>query len=234
MKCWICGAEGTTGEHTTKRSDLRSVFGMTTQAVPLYYHDGNRKNQLIRSLDSRIMKFPNKICSYCNNTRTQPHDRGWERMSEWLRSRNPPIRPGAIVRARGIFPNNTSRGMLNVHLYYVKQFGCLIQHAALIGKAILVDLSTFASAIMSERAHPSVYIMFGCGRLFRGHPMTGRSNLRVGIRDGESCVYAAWDYYVDGVGARVIFAAPDVNFPALERAWHPRFGTNRLVIGDLQ
>jgi hypothetical protein len=37
--CWICGGLATTGEHKTKKSDLRDVFGKDppTQAVPSYY-----------------------------------------------------------------------------------------------------------------------------------------------------------------------------------------------------
>lgn len=30
-KCWICGEDATTGEHKTKKSDLKSVFGVPTQ-----------------------------------------------------------------------------------------------------------------------------------------------------------------------------------------------------------
>ncbi len=72
VKCWICGDDGTTREHKTKRSDLRAVFRTPTQANPLYYHDDRRKNQRVGSLDSNLLKSPSLICQNCNNARTQP------------------------------------------------------------------------------------------------------------------------------------------------------------------
>jgi hypothetical protein len=82
-KCWICGEDATTGEHKTKKSDLKSVFGVPTQTQPLYYHDANRRNQLVRSLDAKILKSPSRICAECNNARTQPHNLAWAYMSVW-------------------------------------------------------------------------------------------------------------------------------------------------------
>jgi hypothetical protein len=39
--CWICKAEeGTTGEHMSKRSDLKAVFG---GAGPLYLHSDRQR-----------------------------------------------------------------------------------------------------------------------------------------------------------------------------------------------
>ena len=53
-KCWICGDAATTGEHKTKRSDLRSVFGIPTQSNPLYLHDAERRNRRVGSLDAKV------------------------------------------------------------------------------------------------------------------------------------------------------------------------------------
>jgi hypothetical protein len=61
-KCWICGDAATTGEHKTKRSDLRSVFGVPTQSNPLYLHDAAQRNRRIGSLDAKVLKSPGRIC----------------------------------------------------------------------------------------------------------------------------------------------------------------------------
>src|ERR1700722_5012471 len=55
-KCWICGEAATSGEHKTKRSDLRSVFGIPTQSSPLYLHDAERRNRRVGSLDATVLK----------------------------------------------------------------------------------------------------------------------------------------------------------------------------------
>ena len=226
--CWICGDSGTTGEHKIKLSDLRAAFSNPTQATPLYFHDGKVKNVPIGSLKTGRLKSPSRICANCNNTRTQPHDRAWERMSESLRTRNPAIKPGTIVRANRIFPCDTARQMRNVHLFFVKLFGCHIVEAS-----IPIDVTAFARSILAEKANPSVYLKWRCGPSFAGKPMTGMSNVDAAIRTSDGlCAFATWLYCVDGLAVEVMFAADGEKRQGLVDAWHPRFGTNKLLIAN--
>jgi hypothetical protein len=115
--CWICNQnEANSGEHKTKRSDLAAVLGSPTEEKPLYFHDLERLNKAVKSLDAKILKAPIRICSHCNTTRTQPHDRAWERMSEKLRSRRLVI--GQWVRANKIFRHDTRRQMINCNFSF--------------------------------------------------------------------------------------------------------------------
>jgi hypothetical protein len=83
--CWICKKnKADSGEHKTKRSDLLAVLGKVSQKQPFFYSDTKKKNQVVGSLDAKILKSPVRICAHCNNARTQPHDRAWERMSDRL------------------------------------------------------------------------------------------------------------------------------------------------------
>jgi hypothetical protein len=126
--CWICGLnEATSGEHKTKRSDLLAVLGSPTQEQPFFYNDLERRNKPVGGLNAKILKAPTRICTECNTTRTQPHDRAWECMSDRLRARQ--FRVGQWVRANSIFPHYTGREMTNVHLYFLKLFGCMICEA---------------------------------------------------------------------------------------------------------
>ena len=226
--CWICGDPATTGEHKTKRSDLRDVFGTPSQGTPLYLHDAARRNRRIGSLDAKVLKSPGRICAYCNNARTQPHDRAWEKLSTALRTRTPELQPESVVRTNRIFRCDTAREMLNVHLYFVKVFGC---HIA--GGDIPLDLSGFRNAILNGRANPHVYLKFGVGRTFAGQPMTGMSDMWLAPAPvGRSSSFATWFYDIDGVGINVMFAADGEKRQGLIGAWHPRTGTTRLVIAD--
>ncbi len=77
-KCWICGEDATTGEHKTKKSDLKSVFGVPTQTQPLYYHDANRRNQLIRSLDAEsVVLMVRHVEQSQLRLRRRPRERYW-------------------------------------------------------------------------------------------------------------------------------------------------------------
>jgi len=87
--CWICGDPATTREHGTKRSDLRDAFSTVTQGNPLFLHNAQRRNRRVGSLDAKVLKLPGKLWPYCNNTRTQPHDLAWEKLSGALRSWTP-------------------------------------------------------------------------------------------------------------------------------------------------
>ena len=133
------------GEHKTKRSDLLAVLGRPTQEEPFYYHDLHKANRPVGSLDAKILKSPVRICAFCNNTRTQPHDRAWEHLSDRLRSRR--LKIGLGVRANRVFPHFTKREMLNVHLFFVKLFGCMLAEARANGFDLPIDIDPFSRAI---------------------------------------------------------------------------------------
>jgi hypothetical protein len=147
--CWICNCnEANSGEHKTKRTDLAAVLGSPTQDRPFYFHDLERRNKPVKSLDAKILKAPIRICDECNTTRTQPHDRAWEHMSDQLRSRSLVI--GRWVRANRIFRHDTRRKMIDVHLFFLKLFGCMLCEAKANGHDV-------PKAIMIGRPHPEVH-----------------------------------------------------------------------------
>jgi hypothetical protein len=123
--CWICeSAVADSGEHKSKKSDLKAVFG---------------------GPDAPRLKWTSVICGYCNSTRTQPHDMAWETLHAELRKRVPSLKPGVRVLGNSVFRHDTARAMLNVHLYFAKAFGCTL----VVEKAPL-DIAPFAKAIMTE------------------------------------------------------------------------------------
>ena len=153
--CWICKAEeGTTREHRPKRSDLKAVLG---DSGPLYLHNDKRRNRKIQSINSKLVKFSPSICNTCNSARTQPHDRAWEILSEALRNRNPPIKPGDIIRADRIFRYKTSQEMLNVHLFFAKGLGCEIVENNI---PVRPGIDTIGQAIMQGKPHPNIWLAF--------------------------------------------------------------------------
>jgi len=140
--CWICNRyEANSGEHRTKRSDLATVLGSPTQDRPFYFHDLERRNKPVKSLDAKILKAPIRIRAECNTTRTQLHDRAWEHMSDQLRNRRLVI--GRWVRANRIFRNDTRRQMINVHLFFLKLFGCMLCEAKANGHDVPIDIASF-------------------------------------------------------------------------------------------
>lgn len=225
--CWICKTnKADSGEHKTKRSDLLAVLGKPSQQEPLFYHDLHKHNQPIGSLDAKILKNPIRICSHCNNARTQPHDFAWEAMSDRLRSRR--LKVGEWVRCERIFPYSTKRRMIDVHLFFLKLTGCMIAEAVANGKDVPIPLDPFASAIMSGRPHREIHLQFG-----RHDGSIGRSNLHVWMSDPPGSVFGGWLYQLDTIAVSVIYAQSG-KFEHRRDVWHPHSWTSckRFQVAD--
>ena len=224
--CWICNKNtANSGEHKTKRSDLLAVLGKPTQAEPFYYHDLEKRNRLLKGLDARILKSPARICADCNSARTQPHDRAWEQMSDRLRARH--LKVGEWIRTDRIFSYDTHREMKNVHLYFLKLFGCMICEAKGNGHEVPIDIGPFSQAIMSGDPHPEVHLQFG-----RCDGSVGRSNLHC-WKTERGTVLAGWLYELGTIAVSVLFvqAGKWEHRPDL---WHPNSHTSsrRFQIAD--
>lgn len=214
----------------TKASDLRAEFGSVSQKEPLYIHDNNRKNQPVGSFKADALKFPKSLCSHCNNTRTQPHDLAWEKFSAAIRKHQPKISSGTVVRANRIFTYDTAREMLNMHLYFVKVLGCHI-----VEEQIPIEIMSFASAIKQGTAHPNIYLKFGIPVSFAGEPLRGASNALAAIdRSNGQVQFFTWICSPGNIAINVMYAVEGEKRDGLIGAWHPRLGTNKLVLHDFR
>jgi hypothetical protein len=223
MNCWICGAPGDSREHKTKKSDLKAVFGHPSQKTPLYYNDASSKNRIIGGLNANLLKSSARMCSVCNSTRTQPYDRAWEKLSHVLRQQHG-LRPGFRIRGDHIFRSDTRRGMLAIHLYFVKLFGCHI-----VSTAAKIDLIPFQNAILSNVAHRNVHLKFGCTQ--KG--LVGTTDLELAIdADTGDCAFCVWSYVIEGIAVLVMYARPGEKRDGLLGSWHPNSGKNSLLMAD--
>lgn len=224
--CWICLTNpATTREHRIKHSDLRALFRKPGRGLPYYYSNPKQQNIHVQSLDGKLLKSPALICEYCNSTRTQPHDRAWEHMSNWLRLRPTPLRIGGNVRGDRIFPYDTRRRMLEVHLLFLKLFGGMIQEAA---GSLPIDIEPFADAIMNGRRHDEVYLQFG-----KGDGTVGILPAKP-IKTEQGKLIFLWFYRIGPVVVNVIYAQRGERWENLDQTWHPKWGKNNFVVADLR
>jgi hypothetical protein len=222
-KCWICGInDASSGEHLLKKSDLRDVLGKPTQAAPFYFHKPGLQGKAVGSLNADILKSSAPMCAHCNNARTQPHDLAWEAMSRRFTTRPKPLKKGQFVRGNKIFPYATRRKMRRMHLFFVKTLGCVIVEA---GDQAPIDIAPFSNAIMKGGTHPEVYLQFCCG-----DGTIGRHFDCIRLNGGH--VFAVLTYRIKYVTVNIFYAQEGGGWENLDKTWHPRFGTNRLVIGD--
>lgn len=222
MNCWICGLVAETGEHRVKASDLRSMYGHVSQSKPIYLHTDQQRNKVVKGLRSELLKCSALICARCNNERTQPYDRAWEKLSTFFSSSRLELRGGQIIRLDSIFPGTMKRSMLCVHLYFVKLFGCMIAE-----HEIPINIAPFAYATMNGIAHPKVHVAFGPSLLHRGRAYPGGTDLHTANLDGQ-CRYATWFYILEKVAANIIYSEPGEHRRSLVHSWHPDTVGKRL------
>jgi hypothetical protein len=221
--CWICGAaDAKSGEHMIKKSDLRDVLGNPTQAAPFWFHKPDLEGKAVGSLKAGILKSSAPMCAYCNNTRTQPHDLAWEKMSGWITAQPQPLKKGKFIRGNKIFPDDTWAKMRCVHLYFVKVLGCLIVEAK---DQAPIDIAPFSKAIMKGSTHSEVYLQLCCG-----DGTVGRRFDCIRLETGH--VFAVLTYRIKHVTVNIFFAQDGGGWENLDNTWHPRFSTKRFVIGD--
>ncbi|UVH57192.1 hypothetical protein NWF24_30865 [Variovorax paradoxus] len=223
--CWICGEAATTHEHMIKASDVKAVMGLNvTQKSPLFFHQADRRNQPVGSIKSGKLKYNTPICAYCNHQRTQPHDVAWEKLSQGLRSYDPPIRSGTMVRLGGIFSGGVRDGMLGAHLFFLKLFGCLI-----VEHTIPIEIEPFSHAILNGMPHPRVRIVFGTRASAQTQRRLARTPVNAYLVDGE-LAWAHWEYEVDRLIVRIIYLGTEKLHPPVANSWHPSTMRNYLRI----
>jgi hypothetical protein len=225
-KCWICGDPATTGEHLIKKTDLAEIFGKPKPKNPLFLHNATKTNHIVQGLNANALKLASRLCANCNNQRSQPYDRAWERFSHTVRNRFPPVVPGDFVRADHIYALGSNRELRNVQLYFVKLFGCLIHE-----HKIPIDLQSFAKALLEGKFHRDVFIRLGC--IPCGHRVVGVAGLSMATDRKTSKVSCAQWFYELGCFAVNVIYTPDHDFWDLtDGAWHPKHGTGRLLLHD--
>ena len=85
IPCWMCGSPADSGEHIFKARALRRIFNRDEYApndLPFYFHEEGYER--IRGPKSERMKYPNLICTRCNNDRTSDFDRAYDQLSDWF------------------------------------------------------------------------------------------------------------------------------------------------------
>lgn len=228
MNCWICGEEGNTGEHIPKASDLRSYFGLVSQVCPIYFHSKTKPNIPIKSIKSDRFKSKAKICSHCNNTLTQPYDRSWEVFSEYLTTHSASLRRYHKIRLSKVFHQNVTDHSIDMHLYFVKIFGCLIAE-----HDIPIDIAPLATSLLNRIPHKNIHIGFGSLTTSLNNKCMTVTDLnavclqRAGFT--EKVVFGAWMYTIGNIGINIIFNEVANNDEVLADSWHPSIAPSKII-----
>jgi hypothetical protein len=125
-------------------------------------HTAKKTNKKIHSYDSKQLKFYPSICEKCNSKISQPFDNAWTSMSDFI-AKKKKTEKIELIDLEDIFHGSVSRSMLNVHLFFVKWFGCLIKE-----NSIPIELDSFSGSIMNLTEHPFIYLAINVIKLAYG------------------------------------------------------------------
>lgn len=224
MLCWICGNEGTTGEHLIKSSDLRLQFKEVSQDFPLYFHSERKRNIPVGSLKAKRLKSKALICNHCNSALTQPYDQAWEKLSQYLNENFQRISSKGVVNLSKVFPGNVKASMLNVQLYFVKAFGCKV-----VESGAPLPIKEFSISLIEGKAHKNIHI--GLGKDIKESSINHAGQTEIhSLNLGEESVFASWMYVIDKVAVNVIYADKFKHPNVMNNTWHPDTITKLLKL----
>lgn len=234
--CWICREEpANSREHIIKKSDIKTAYGIVNESDQLVYtnseYDDKRENKHSRyklsSIDSKVLKTKKVICRKCNDTLSQPYDRAWEQFSSNLkRYLSINARPKRIPENL-VLSENSTNVLQNVHLFFVKLFGCYIAHLD-----IPIDTYEFARSVVSATPNSNVYLEFGLWSENLRDQVIGIGGIEAKEFNGK-IVLATFVYDVADFAVVVTYSALPL---AIKNSslWHPdsRIRKPRLVVLD--
>jgi len=228
MKCWICGSDADSGEHRAKKSDLDMVFSNVTQKTPVYAKTEPGGIDRIGSLKSDKFKSDAKLCHDCNTSRSQPFDKAWEKLSVHLQNNMSNLKNQKKMKLQTVFPGSVEKSMLNVHLYFIKIFGCLIKE-----HNVPIPLAPFSNAIMQGAAHPQVYMGFGYREKVRKNNIVLLTKIESITSEGK-VHFANWQYWVRNVFVDVIYSIDENYMKIVREFWHPDNTQKILKLSELK
>jgi hypothetical protein len=128
--CWWCRERpADSREHKFKRSDLVREHGrgeLRGERTLVVYGKQQRE---ARSTKNDALKFAPSLCAKCNNERSQPFDKAYDRFIEELFKREDEVLAARSFDLRAAFGSEWSSLGEDVLRYFVKHIGCRISES---------------------------------------------------------------------------------------------------------
>ena len=165
-KCWICGEKGDSKEHRIKKSDIVSKYGKGSyqKENKISFYQMPLDGRMIMGANSNLLKYDNILCSKCNNSKTQPFDKAYEKFIKYINKNKDTILYKRFINFSDIYQEDMERGQRNLYKYFIKSFGCRLAH---FGHPIpqdmidLLDLDKFKTGLRLNFAVNEDKLYFG-------------------------------------------------------------------------
>ena len=212
---------------TCSMSDVKGYFGKIGEER-LYRHTDTSINEPIIGIGSNKLTFKIKICKKCNNERTQPYDRAWEVLSKYLQTHWQIIVKNGYFSLLNVFPKDTRKNALHVHLYFVKLLGC-----KLLEEKVPINIGRFSEALLSEMSHKDVLLTFANSPEIPTCDDQLIFSSRIEFGNYDSCLpdIGLWTYMLHPVSIRIAYLSSSSPHEFRSNAWHPNQASNKVNLG---
>lgn len=208
--CWRCGGEAKSREHKWKRSEVVSLFGKGSYGDSVVWiHDDEAEP--LRGPKASGLMFSASLCVSCNGARSQPFDRAYEQLSDYLIANHVRLIEERWIDLAEVYGADASIQLPNLARYYGKHIGCRVADGA--GR-VPHDLKSFLDGEIDYVA--SVHSEFGLRELLlgivdeNGEPVMGLS-LRESIAHYSETPGVGLTTFKSGIGIGAIEFLYDVN-----------------------
>lgn len=218
-KCYWCQErDADSREHKFKRSDLIREHGRgeLRGGRTLVAHHGERTYEH-RSTKNDALKFSPSLCSYCNNSRSQPFDRAYDRFIEWVFENEDKVLAARSVDLEEALGSAWREPAEDVLRYFVKHICCRLaetvtadDEATLLPRDALefLDGGPSPESITSEMWIEPTWLRFahtGAGdpnwvRIMGMEPVHPGPEMRLGSRWNYGWLVLGWECWGEGEG----------------------------------
>lgn len=173
MKCWLCGDDATTGEHKIKQTVIKKLMfenSKINSSVKIFAQD-SKDHKILQSSKSDHIKYKKNLCSYCNNTFTQPFDLSYDIFFNYLIENEKKISLENRISLKKIQSEyHNEFNQQNLFKYFVKSFCCMIDSTKDSNNPLIVPESLI-NAIKGKEYDKELLIQFVSNRQPKDYPL---------------------------------------------------------------
>lgn len=148
MACWICGAPADSAEHRFKKSDLTRAHGKGSyKGDRALVHVSGETQRMVQGPNAGSLKYPKSLCQSCNNAASQPWDRAYDKLIEWVAANEDAVLRDRSIDLVEVFGESFDSELRNLYRYYAKSFGCRL---AEVGHQVPQDVKDILGLASSE------------------------------------------------------------------------------------
>ena len=120
VQCWWCGEIANTREHKIKKVVIEKLMFKDPLDNKIYLHK-NEEHKIVQSPQSKLLKYEENLCEFCNTCRSQPFDRAYDVFFKHIISNEKSLASSLKINMKLLQIDQA-----NLFRYFIKSFCCMV------------------------------------------------------------------------------------------------------------